>query len=70
MELSDPLEALGDPFGSSPLSDPTIILGDTEVEASSPNLPYSGGIVVAVPALFCGLSGSFLCLPGRFEILA
>ncbi|KAH6691773.1 hypothetical protein BKA61DRAFT_742489 [Leptodontidium sp. MPI-SDFR-AT-0119] len=41
MELSDPPEALSDPFGSFPLSDPTIILGDTEVEASSPTLPYS-----------------------------
>ena len=41
MELSDPPEALSDPFGSFPLSDPTIILGDTEVEASSPTLPYT-----------------------------
>ena len=39
--MSDPPEALSDPFGSFPLSDPTIILGDTEVEASSPTLPYS-----------------------------
>ena len=41
VELSHPPEVLTDPFGSFPLSDPTIILGDTEVEASSPILPYT-----------------------------
>ena len=41
MELSDPPEAQSDPFGSFPLTDPTIILGDTDVEVSSPTLPYS-----------------------------
>ena len=39
MELSDPPESLSDPFNSFPLSDPTIILGDTDVEVSSPTLP-------------------------------
>ncbi len=44
IELSEPPEDLRDPFGSFPLSDPTIILGDTDVEASSPILPYSNAI--------------------------
>ena len=44
MELSDPPEALSDPFGSFPLTDPTIILGDTDIEASSPTLPHSNTI--------------------------
>ena len=39
MELSDPPEVLTDPFGSFPVSDPTIILGDIEVKESSPILP-------------------------------
>ena len=41
MELSDPPGVLSDPFSPFPLSDPTIILGVTEVEASSPTLSYS-----------------------------
>ena len=44
MELSDPLEALNDPFGSFPLTDLMIILGDTDIEVSSPTLPYSNTI--------------------------
>ena len=44
MELSDPPESLSDPFNSFPLSDPTIILGDTEVEVSSPTLPHSSTV--------------------------
>ena len=39
MELSDPPEVLSDPFRSFSLSDPTIILGDTEEGASSLNHP-------------------------------
>lgn len=38
IELSDSLEATGDLF-NFPFSDPTIILGDTETEASSPICP-------------------------------
>lgn len=34
-------EAFSDPFGSFPLPDPTIILGDTDVEASSPTRPFT-----------------------------
>jgi hypothetical protein len=44
MELSDPPEAISDQFGSFPLSDPTIILGDTEAEASSPTLPHTNTV--------------------------
>ena len=38
IELSDLLEALSDPFRSFPLIDLTIILGDIDIEASSPTL--------------------------------
>jgi hypothetical protein len=48
MELSEPLEALSDPFNSFPLLDPTIILGDTDIKASSPTLPYSNAINAAI----------------------
>ena len=50
MELTDPPEVLSDPFNSFPLSDPTIILGDTEVEPSSPSLPRNN--TVNSPAIF------------------
>jgi len=49
-ELSDPPEVLTDPFGSFPLSDPTIILRDTEVEASSPVLPYAPVATSSTPS--------------------
>ena len=41
MELVDSPEVPSDLFGLFPLSDLTIILGDTDVEVSSPTLPYS-----------------------------
>lgn len=54
--MSDPPEISSDPFNSFPLSDPTIILGDTEVEDSSSPLPYqntstSTGMHIEAPIL-------------------
>jgi hypothetical protein len=40
-ESVDPPDASSDPFGSFPLSDPMIILGETDVEVSSPLFPHS-----------------------------
>ena len=63
MELSDPPEALSDPFGSFPLSDPTIILGDTEAEASSPILPHVNSTNPIAIHNTVPLSSDFLEIP-------
>jgi hypothetical protein len=63
MELSDPPEVLSDPFGSFPLSDPTIILGDTEAEASSPTLPHANSVNTTATHNTAPLSSDFLEIP-------
>jgi hypothetical protein len=63
MELSDPPEALSDPFGSFPLSDPTITLGDIEAEASSPTLPHANSVNPTATHNTAPLSSDFLEIP-------
>jgi hypothetical protein len=63
MELSDPPGALSDPFNSFPLSDPTIILGDTDTEVSSPTLPYSNAINTTAIHTTALPSSDFLEIP-------
>jgi hypothetical protein len=64
MELSDPPpDAQSDPFGSFPLSDPTIILGDIEVEASSPTLPRANFVNPTATYNMAPPSSDFLEIP-------
>ena len=63
MELSDPPEALSDPFRSFPLTDPTIILGDTDIEASSPTLPQANSVNLTATHNAAPLSSDFLEMP-------
>jgi hypothetical protein len=63
MQLSDPPEVLSDPFGSFPLSDPTIILGDTEAGASSPTLPHANSVNPTATHNTAPLSSDFLEIP-------
>jgi hypothetical protein len=69
IELSEPPEALTDPFNSFPLSDPTIILGDIDIKASSPTLPYSNAINAAINTT-APQSSDFLEIPRPFENLS
>jgi hypothetical protein len=63
MELSDPPEAPSDPFGSFSLTDPTIILGDTDIEASSHTLPQSNTINPTTIHNTVPLTSDFLEIP-------
>ncbi len=63
MELGDPPEVPSDPFGSFPRSDPTIILGDTDVEVSSPTLPYSNTMNSSAIHNAVPLTSDFLEIP-------
>jgi hypothetical protein len=69
MELSDPPEAISDPFNSFPLSDPTIILGDIDIKASSPTLPYSNATNAAINTT-APQSSDFLETPRPFADLS
>jgi hypothetical protein len=66
MELSDPPEALSDLFNSFPLSDPTIILGDIDVEASSPTLPSTNAVNTTATHNTAPPSSDFLETPRPF----